>query len=47
MSRYDFGSDVQLARAQIVDEFGDADVDLLEYLARQSRADDGRRVTHP
>ena len=45
MGRYDFGSDSQLARAQIVDQYGPEDVDLLEWIARQSPADDGRRVT--
>lgn len=44
MGRYDWGSDEQLAQAMVVDAFGPEDVDLLEYLARQSPADDGRRV---
>lgn len=47
MSRWDFGSDKRLARAVIVDEYGPDAVDVLEYLARTSRADDGRRVTGP
>lgn len=43
MTRYDDDLDTRLAQACIVDEYGADGIDIREWMARTSRADDGRR----
>jgi hypothetical protein len=45
MSRYSHADERDLYRGLVVQEFGRGGVDVLEYLARRSPADDGRRVS--
>lgn len=42
MSSHHRDDDTHIWQALVVQEFGDDDVDALDYLAETSRADDGR-----
>jgi len=42
MGRYDHADERDIWRALVVQKYGPDEVDALDYLAAQSRADDGR-----